>query len=117
MPEEATPEETPAEEFERKAQLIQRLAADATISTEDGPILDFDLLMKMLVTRAIGFRVLNRDALLGELHFIRDEHHTQQVRGDPAGDAAASEKLEARKRVTALEAREKLILDQLWPID
>lgn len=112
-----TPEEERAIVLEKIREVLRYALAD----TEDGPVLDLDLLTRLLIQRAVPYRVLNRELTWAELQVVRDELHTQRTRAevrrraDNANAADADLAEVAQRRVDALERREDQILDQLWP--
>lgn len=113
--EEVTPEEERAITLEKIREVLRYALAD----TEDGPVLDLDLLTRLLIQRAVPYRVLNRELTWAELQVVRDELHTQRTRASAKveeGDGSAEACALAQRRVDALERREDQILEQLWPL-
>lgn len=107
-------EVTPAQEVEQVREKVTALVADAIIYTDAGTFVDLDLFTQMLMQRAIPYRDLNRPVLFGELQVVREEHSAQKTKAENVKDLAVANECYARS--TALERREKQILDQLWPI-
>ncbi|HEX7246401.1 MAG TPA: hypothetical protein VF245_12650 [Solirubrobacterales bacterium] len=105
----APPEPSPEEQRAIMLEKIREVLRYAVEETEDGPVLDLDLLCRLLNQRAVPYRLMNRELMAGELGIVRAEQDTQKVRAD-GGDE------EAQRRLDALLAREKQILDLLWPI-
>lgn len=109
--EELSPEEERAIMLEKIREVLRYALAD----TEDGPVLDLDLLTRLLIQRAVPYRVLNRELTWAELQVVRDELHTQRARADNSNTTADLAEV-AQRRVDALERREDQILEQLWPL-
>lgn len=114
MSEPQAPPPTPEEQWAVNLEKIREILRYCRAETEEGIVFDFEQFAKLLTKRAIPFKVLNRDLAVGELHFIRDEQHVQKTRAENA--ERDDVKVEATARLGSLEAREKLILDQLYPI-
>lgn len=109
------PEPTPAEEMAFTRERVGALVVDALILTDEGPTLDLDLLTRFLTQQAVPYRVMNREMMAAELSIVREEQNTQLAR--MAGSIVEQYKAESPGRLDALRAREKQILDQLWPIN
>lgn len=107
-PQEA-PQPTPAEERAIVLEKIREVLRYAVVDTEDGPALDLDQLARLLMQRAVPYKLLNRELMAGELGIVRAEQDTQKVRAD-GGDE------EAKARLDVLLGRERQILDLLWPL-
>lgn len=112
--EKTAPEPTPAEERAIALEKIREVLRYAVVDTEDGPQLDLDQLCRLLNQRAVGYRVLNRELMAGELGIVRAEQDTQRVRSEKA--EREEDRVEAASRLGVLEARERHILDLLWPL-
>lgn len=105
----APPEPSLAELVAAARERVAKLAAESILAGEDGPYLDLDLFERMLLQRAIECRKLNRELAYAELGMVRAEQDTQKVRAD-------SDDEEAKRRLDVLHERERVILDQLWPL-
>lgn len=113
-PKAAESEVTPEEARAIVLAKINEVLRYCLVEGEDGPTLDLDQLTRLLIQRAVPYRVLNRELTWTELQIVRDELHVQRARLN--GDQGTERWRErAAERVTALEAREGQILDQLWP--
>lgn len=110
QPEEVTPEEERAIILEK----IREVLRYSLIETEEGVALDLDLLTRLLLQRAVPYRVLNRELSWAELQIVRDEQHVQRARLN-ADNNTEGERERAAERLNALVLRENEILDQLWP--
>lgn len=110
-PEEVTPEEARAIVLAKISEVLRY----SLVETEDGPALDLGQLTRLLLQRAVPYRVLNRELTWAELQIVRDELHVQRARADNSNTTADLAEV-AQRRVDALERREDQILEQLWPV-
>lgn len=95
---------------------LKPLVGDAILHSERGAVLDLDLFTRMMANRAIPFNILDRDAVLNELLILRDEVEIQETIAENSRPTDGLPVEEAEARLGGLRAREKQILDLLWPV-
>lgn len=105
----APPEPTPEEERAIVLEKIREVLRYSVVDTDEGPALDLDLLTRLLMQRAVPYKLMNRELMAGELAIVRGEQDTQKVRADQGDE-------EAQRRLDVLLGRERQILDLLWPL-
>lgn len=96
-------------------QIREMLPTAVSWGESEEPVIDLEVLARLLVQKGISYLLLNREAVYAELGIIREEQNVQTVKkANSLPDEAEWD--EADRRLTVLREREQAILDRLWPI-
>lgn len=111
---ETEPPRSPAEQIAIALEEIREILPTAVTWGDEGPILDLDTFTRQMLQRGIDYRTLNREIAYAELGMVRAEQTVQRTKkANPVDNAAWDE---ADRRLDTLRERERVILDQLWPM-